>query len=67
MPPVCNLLEYMGAAIENMQRRRGSDCEYEESNNTNSDSETLFCQEKKNMEYFFKPRDIENHVDMVFN
>jgi hypothetical protein len=52
----------MGNVIERI-RRKESDSE----NSSDNESNTHYCQEKKNMEFFFKPRDIQNHIDQTFN
>lgn len=52
----------MGAAINRIKRERAnSDSEH------SSDSETGYYQERKNMEFFFKPQDIERHMDFALN
>lgn len=63
------MLSYMGAAIERIKRERTSsesECDINDSNNS-SDNETGYYQERKNMEFFFKPRDIERHMDFAVN
>lgn len=59
LPPFCSLLEYMDEATKMIQRER----KYSESS---EDSDDCYV-EKKNFEFFFKPRDIQNHVNLALS
>lgn len=53
----------MGSAIESIKGRNRSNSDSDNS----SDNETSYYQERKNFEFFFKPRDIERHMDIAIN
>ncbi|CDW86731.1 UNKNOWN [Stylonychia lemnae] len=62
IPPLCSLQQYLGQALGNIRRER----KFSESENS-SDNETSFYQEKKNIGFFFRQEQIENHMDETIN
>lgn len=66
MPPVCSMLEFMGATIDKINRERKSS-ESSSQEEMLQQPNTLWCQERKNMEFYFKPQHIQNHVDLAFS
>lgn len=66
MPPVSSLLEFMGATIERVKQERKVSESEKSQEEVEQEMKPFWCHEKKNMEFYFNPQTIENHVNLAF-